>query len=318
MRWSALLVVLAVAQPALAETKADALFKKGKQQLAEKKYSLACVTFEKVDRLDPGIGAKLNVAKCYEEWGKLAKAYRWYSDAEKMADESSDKRGPKIKELLEALDSDIPRLTIKLPPKVEPAGLTVKLDGAVVAADAFGSEQRVDPGSHVIEYEANGEKKSKTVPLERGGSTEVTLEIPKRVVKPKVDPIVVIPPKTEPRPEPPSRARLIAGIAIGSAGVAALGVAGYLTLDARGSYNDALATHCMGSTNMCSDEGVRITGDARGRANTATVIAIIGAAAVAGGVVLFVTAPKRRPETMVYLAPAIGSDGGGIVLGGGF
>jgi len=318
MRWSALLVVLAVAQPALAETKADALFKKGKQQLADKKYSLACVTFEKVDRLDPGIGAKLNVAKCYEEWGKLAKAYRWYSDAEKMADESSDKRRPKIKELLETLDSDVPRLTIKLPPGVEPAGLKAKLDGAAVEADAFGSEQRVDPGSHVIEYEANGEKKSKTVPLERGGSTEVTLEIPKRVVKPKADPIVVIPPKTAP-PKPPSRARLIAGIAIGSAGVAALGVSGYLTLDARSAYNDALATHCMGSTNMCSDEGVRITGDARSRANTATVIAVIGAAAVAGGVVLFVTAPKRRSnEAMVYLAPAIGSDGGGIVLGGGF
>ena len=82
-------LVLAAA-PALAETKADQLFKKGKKLLADKKYAEACATFEKVDKLDPAIGAKLNVAKCFEEWGKLAIAYRWYAEAEKLAKDTND------------------------------------------------------------------------------------------------------------------------------------------------------------------------------------------------------------------------------------
>ena len=46
---------------AFAESKVDALFKQGKEQLAAKKYAEACATFEEVDKLEPGIGAKLNV-----------------------------------------------------------------------------------------------------------------------------------------------------------------------------------------------------------------------------------------------------------------
>ena len=42
--------------------RADQLFKKGKKLLAEKKYAEACGAFEQSDRIDPEIGAKLNVA----------------------------------------------------------------------------------------------------------------------------------------------------------------------------------------------------------------------------------------------------------------
>ena len=43
-----------------AAAQADQLFKKGKRLLAQKKYPEACAAFEQSDRLDPGIGAKLN------------------------------------------------------------------------------------------------------------------------------------------------------------------------------------------------------------------------------------------------------------------
>jgi hypothetical protein len=322
VRLGVLIAVLACAQPALAETKADTLFKKGKKLLAEKKYAEACAAFEKVDGLDPGIGAKLNVAKCFEEWGKLAKAYRWYEDAAKMATSTSDKRAGKIKELVDALDPDVPRLTIKLPDGVDAAGIKVTLDGAPFDTSTFGKEQRVDPGPHVIDYKAGDGKKTKTVPLERGGTTEVTLEVPKRKLEPKVEPKVE--PK-EPIEQPipaatqPSNTRKIVGIGATGAGVIALGVSGYLALDARSKYNDALSTHCSGAKNMCDDEGIKLTADSRSRANTATVIAVVGAVFVTAGVVLWVTAPKQESNAhALYVAPSIGRDGGGIVFGGGF
>lgn len=325
MKLLAMLLVLACAHPALAETKADALFKKGKKQLAEKRYAEACATFEKVDNLDPGIGAKLNVAKCYEEWGKLARAYRWYADAEKMATDTNDKRGPKIKELIDTLSPDVPRLTIKLPDGADVLKASVTLDGETVAASAFGKEQRVDPGPHVIAYQVNGEKKTKTVPLERGGDTEVTLEIPKgKPTKVEPDPggggntgkRGPPPPVVEPAP---SNTRKIAAIALTGAGVLGFGIAGYLALDARSTYNDALARHCGGAKNMCDPAGNSITDASRSRANKATLIAIVGAAAVAGGVVLYVTAPKAHGDThAMYLAPSVSHEGGGVVFGGGF
>ncbi len=318
------LVVLALllASPAaLADKKsdADALFKKAKKLHADKKYADACPMFEKSDALDSGIGAKLNVARCYEDWGMLARAHRWYTDAAAMARDASDKRAPKIRELIDALDPDVPRLTVKAPVDADAKKLEIKVDGKPVEA---GKEMRVDPGPHEITWLVAGTKKSKTIAMERGGERELTLD-----AKPSGDKVVTTtPPAIAERPiDPPrtnpGRTRRIIGVSIGAVGLVGLGVASYLTLDARSSYNDALDTHCMGAKDMCSDEGLRITGDARSQANTATIITVASLVAVVGGVVLYLTAPKGRSKessTALYVAPVIGSERAGIVLGAGF
>jgi hypothetical protein len=326
------LLVLVFASTAHAD-KADALFKKAKKQLAEKRYPEACATFEQVDKLDPGIGAKLNVGKCYEEWGKLALAYRWYTDAETMATAAKDDRAAKIHALAEELDTNVPRMTLKIPDGADPDIVeTVTLDGKPVSEAVFGIEQRVDPGAHVIELTIDGKVKKKVVPVERGGSSEISLDIPKGTGKkgdgwkakkrapngeePKPDPdkpIVVTPPA-------PGRNQRIAGIVVGASGVVAIGIAGGITLSARGKYKDALSAHCMGSTSMCDDEGVEITHDARHTANIATVVTIIGGAAVIGGVVLYLTAPKggRVEEHALRITPAVGADGASVILDGRF
>ena len=320
MRLAVIAAVVLASSPAVAETKADALFKKGKKLLADKKYAEACATFEKVDKLEPAIGAKLNVAKCFEEWGKLALAYRWYVDAERQAKDTNDKRADKIKELVEALDADVPRLTILLPDGIDAAQVTVTLDGKPV--EIFGAEIRVDPGRHSIQYDiAGGKKKKKDVPsLDRGASTEVTLvDIVNREKPPEPEPEVKpLPTVVEPKPSTgnPGKQRRLAGLIVGGAGVLGLGIAGFITLDARSSYNDALDAHCMGQKDMCSDEGVQLTNDARGRGNIATGVTILGLAAIAGGVVLYVTAPKTERST--YIAPTAGRDGAGVVIGGSF
>ena len=313
MRLVAIVAVLACATPALAETKAEALFKKGKKLLAEKQYAEACTAFEKSDKLDPGIGAKLNAARCFEEWGKLSRAYRWYSDAESMAKEAKDDRAAQIRQLIEVLDPEVPRLTITLPEGTDVAKVRVKLDGTALKGSELGSELRVDPGPHEIEYRVNGATRKKTVPLERGGSSEIALELESATAAKPTDASEPDPAAPTTVDEHPGRGRRIAGLAIASAGAIGLGIAGYVTLDARSSYNDALAAHCMGVTNMCNAAGLELTHDARSRANTATVIAILGGVAIAGGVVLYVTAPKRT-----YIAPSAERSGGGVVFGGTF
>ena len=316
----ALLLLALVAGTAHAESKADKLFAKGKKLLAQKKYQEACAAFEQSDQLDPGIGTKLNVARCFEEWGKIASALRWYQDAEQMAKDHKDPRAEKIKGLEEAIDSDVPRLTIKSGDSADTAGLT--LDGAATKVNVA---LPVDPGPHELVWTTSaGEKKSKSVPLERGGSSEVKVDLPKKKKKPKGDkrgeevedekpPVVA---------EGDGRSQRLAGLVVGGAGVVAVGVASVLTVQARSKYNDALATHCMNDRTMCDDVGLASTADARHRANISTGIAIVGVAAIGTGVILYLIAPHGTPaaksEHAFYLVPEVDGDGATVLLGGRF
>lgn len=322
-------LVVAIA-PAHADnaSKADALFKRGKKLLADKEYSDACPTFEDVDKLDPGIGAKLNVAKCYEEWGRLATAYRWYEEAIATATSSKDERLPKIKQLAEDLDINVPRVTIKVPDGANPDIVaTITLDGKPVVASKLNTEMRVDPGPHRVEFVVDGQKDTKMAPVERGGSAEITLDIPKGAGRPKQTAKKRIQIDAEPVEEPvenPGRGRRILGLSVAGGGAVALGVAGVLTLTARSKYNKAIDDHCMGDPQSCDDTGLDITQSARTRANVATIVTIGGAVLVGAGIVLYLTAPDGGGESgeseanALYLAPSVGADGGTLVLGGRF
>ncbi len=92
----------------------------------------------------------------------------------------------------------------------------------------------------------------------------------------------------------PGQGRRIASFALMGAGALSMGVSGYLALGARGDYRSALDAHCMGAKDMCDDEGLKLTQDARSRANLGTVFALVGVAMVGGGVVLYLTSPSAR------------------------
>lgn len=317
--------------------KADALFKQGKKFMGEKRYADACAAFEKSNMLDPGIGTQLNIAKCYEDWGKIGRAFLAYRDAEKMAKDAADSREAKIHELVEGLDSQAPRLTIKLPKDAKVDGLKVTLDGDMVAT--FGEPFVIDPGPHTIEYSLpSGAKKSRVVPVERGGDSEVTLDVPKAGPKPdtkpdlkpaakpdtKPDATPDVKPEGEAPPAVPGRNQRLGGLVIGGAGVIAIGVSSIMTLSARSQYNDAIDAHCGGSKTTCDDNGLMLTHDARSTANTATFIFIAGTAAVAGGVALYVLAhkgeapPTASAQRSRYVVPAVSPTSAGVVFGGRF
>lgn len=304
--------------------KTDKLFQKAKKLHADKKFADACPTYEQVDQMDPAVGSKLNVAKCYEDWGRLATAYAWYDQADKMATAANDERAPKIKELIEELDVNVPRMTLKIPEDADPDVIdTITLDGKPLPGGWLNTQQRIDPGPHVIEFVVNGQKKKKMAPVERGGESEISLDIPKGTGKPRPKPDdKVKPPIVE--PADPGKTRRYLGIGVGGAGVVAVGVAMVVTLSARSDYKAALTEHCMGSTSGCNETGFQITRDARSTANVATVITVIGLAAIGGGAALYFTAPKapagteKPPEKQVYVSPTFDATGGGFVVGGTF
>src|ERR1044071_392900 len=112
-----LVALVALAAPAHADNKdkADALFKQGKKHMQDKHYADACEAFEKSNKLDAQIGTQLNIGKCYEEWGKIGRAFLAYQAAEKQAKEAKDSREAKIHELIAALEPKVPHLMIRQP-----------------------------------------------------------------------------------------------------------------------------------------------------------------------------------------------------------
>ncbi len=322
---SSMILVAALGSTATAD-KADKLFQKAKKLHGEKKFAEACPTYEAVDKTDPAIGSKLNTAKCYEDWGRLATAYNWYLQAEKMATEAKDDRAAKIRGLIEELDMNVPRMTIKIPDGADPDVVdTLTLDGQPVPEEWHNTQQRIDPGPHVIEFVVDGEKKKKLAPVERGGESELSLDIPKGVGKKPRKKKGDLDAAVAAESSDPGKTRRYLAYGLGGVGLAAIGVASYMTLSARGDYNDALAEHCMGSTSGCNATGYAITRDARRTANISTVITLAGVAAIAGGAVLYFTAPKAPratekapPVQAVYVTPMIDATGGGFVVGGAF
>jgi tetratricopeptide (TPR) repeat protein len=319
-----ILAILAVASVAHAgdKDKADSLFKHGKRLMEEKKYAEACEKFEESMKLDPQIGTELNVGRCYEEWGKLGRAFKSYKAAEKMAKDASDTRATKIDELVQQLDAQVPRLTLHVPADADTSSVT--LDGAPV--ESFTDAIVVDPGPHKVAYtNADGAKKSKVVPIERGGSSEINLDLPLKT-KPKEKGVVdVVGPKGPPFTQPlgarsdPGRGYRLGAYALGGAGVVAIGVSTYLTVSAKSKYNDALKSHCGGMTNGCDDIGLKDTHDARHQANLATGVFVGGAVAIAGGVVLYLLAPKaEKRDEAAYIVPSVSPDSAGVVFGGSF
>ncbi|HEY5949962.1 MAG TPA: hypothetical protein VIV40_30920, partial [Kofleriaceae bacterium] len=260
-----------------------------------------------------------------EEWGKIGRAYLAYQAAEKQARDAKDTREPKIHELVVNLEPSVPHLTLKIP-KDAPPDLKVTLDSHPV--DTFNDAMVVDPGPHLIEWSVKGSaKKNKVVPIDRGGDSEVSLDMPAATgaAKPVDKPIDAGGGKTadKPSPTPPGRNMRLGGLALGGAGVIAIGVSSYMALSARSKYNDALDMYCNGMSNMCDMTGLEETHDARSTANKATIVFVVGVALVGGGAALYFLAPKgpapaaaTEEQSSFYLTPAVSPDAVGVVFGG--
>jgi tetratricopeptide (TPR) repeat protein len=304
---------IAVADKVKDRDRADVLFKQGKRLMTEQRYADACAAFEESFQLDPAIGTELNTARCYEQWGKLARAYRAYVHAEDMAKQANDARTAKIHELVAGIEKDVPRLTIQLPQGAPSTDVRVTLDGTPLGATDLGKPQLVDPGPHMIEYQTGNEpKRNQVVPLERGGDSKVTLEST-NVGNPDDD-------GAAHSLSDPGRKRRLVGYGVAGAGGVLVGVSAYLALSARSQYNDALASHCMHKASTCDQQGLAATHDARHEANIATVVFLLGTAAIGGGVALYVTAPHTpaRGEHALRVTPVAHPGGGELVLGGVF
>ncbi len=113
-----------------------------------------------------------------------------------------------------------------------------------------------------------------------------------------------------------------AGIVVGSVGIVLLGVGTAFGFVAK-SKNDDSNAQCSGSA--CTARGLELTDSARSAATVSTITFVVGGAAVAGGILLYVLAPRgssstsaSRTRDRLRVTPVFSAAGAGLSVGGGF
>lgn len=290
--------------PTPEKLRADKLFEDGRRYLTAKEYALACTAFEQSHQADPAIGTLLNIALCYEEWGKLAAAYRAYVEAEKLAQARADDREKGARQKIDELSPRVPHLTVTIPADTDVA-MIFTFDGKDITRTELTTEMLLEAGKHVIEAKMTGRPtKTTEVVLRQGERRVIDIEVPRREIKTIV------------RQGPRKKTRLYAGLAVGGAGVIAMGLASVIAFGARSEYADAIIDCPAG---VCqSRASFEATQDARSKANLMTFVGAGGLALAGVGVFLFITSKGDRIEEKIttVMSPVVGPDSVGIMVRG--
>ncbi len=324
----ALVASLAVAGAARADepghrdpAAAEALWQEGRALRAAGKIAAACPKFEASYRLDPALGALLNLASCHELEGRIGTAWAEYKDAEEQADRAGDKKRIAFaKKHADALELRVPRLEIVA--ASPPEGLVVTRDGHALAAGALGTMLPVDPGVHTVEARAPGRIGWKRkIELLAGERQTIDVPVLAREPTPEVAPVAVAPPSQAPAealppPPPSSNGARTAGFVLGGVGVAGLAlgaIVGLLTGSAAASARDRCPN------DACGAAGLADVDRAKTYAWVSDVGFVAGGAALVTGVVLIVTArPKPRATSDLSFTPLVGPGGAGLGARGSF
>lgn len=318
----AVIVVLAVAGSAAAQSKtiAEQLFNEARDLAKADKWAEACPKFEASFKQDPALGTRLNLATCYVHIGKLATAWGLYREAVDLATKAGDaKRSDYAQKQALILEPRLPKLAITLPPK-PPTGLTVQRDGAPVNTAELGLALYIDPGVHEVTASAPGFATFSQQVTTVEGKTAI-LAIPELTLKPEQTKRITNPEQTVVDTTPVSPMRRYVGLGIGGAGIVAAGVG--LIIGSQAISANKKAKDLCGDNLVCSaenfDEGQKAVRDGRSKATISTVLVIAGGAAVAAGVVVYLTAPRARERTTALrLVPVIDDTSARIGLTGTF
>ncbi len=315
------------------EAAATALFDEGRKLMGERRWSEACPKLAESQRLAPSGGTLLNLADCYEHTGQTASAWAAWKDVAARAN-AAGKADVEKRALARAaaLDASLARLTIAVDPGSDVAGLEVKRDGVAVGHAEFGAAIPVDPGPHVVEASAPNKKplslRVDVAPKQTDARVPLALEdAPAPAPAPVPAGVSGAPAPGEtgaaPAAGPPATAggsgMRTAGIIVGLAGLAGVGVGTAFGLVAMSKNNDALQPQNCRTQSLCTPAGLSLTSDAKNAATVSDIGFVAGGLLVATGAVLVLVAPSSSaPSTGLRVTPLVAASGGGIAVDGGW
>lgn len=284
------------------------LFEEGRALAKDGKYEEACAKFEKSLALDRAPGTLLNYGDCHEHLGHLGLAWRLYDEAARASDkEKNADRAKYARERAQALVPKTSTVVVRLAQKdVATVSLTINGEAAQPAAEV---REVVDPGDVTVEVNAPGFAGYKKT--ERGeAGLKLVFDVPPLAATGGGGEGGVVIGTTERR-----HSRVVAAYTLGGVGAASLVTGIIIGLTARSRYNAEFDNgNCVkGSPPMCIPTGRDNQNDAIALANIGTVFGVGGLALLAGGAVVFLTAPRD-----VVVIPTATAQAGGLAVVGRF
>ncbi|HYQ14521.1 MAG TPA: hypothetical protein VEQ58_02150 [Polyangiaceae bacterium] len=291
---------------------ASRLFDEGSKLMASGQASAACGKYAESKRLDPQLGTLLYLGECYAKVGKTASAWVSFKEADDIAAQRRDPRAAKIRERLANVEKTLSNLVIVVADD-EPADLEVRQDGALVGRAAWGTPLPIDPGEHEITATSASTKPRTVQALVEKEPRTVTVTLPpleylpKPPVAPEAKPEPVVAAASTPRADHRSwltQHQKTLALVAGGVGVVGVGVGTAFGLMAKSTYDDS-AADC--DHDVCGRVGHEHRQSAFTQANVATAAFGVGAAALIGGTVLWLTAPRAEPQRKATLVlPVVG------------
>jgi hypothetical protein len=304
---------------------ATLLYDEASKLMAAGKTEQACPKFAESQRLDPQLGTMLHLADCEQKIGHTASAWANFREAAEIAAHRSDAREKTARARAAALEPTLSKLVIDVAPAAKASALKVERDGVVVGSPLWGTAVPVDPGPHAVTASADGKKTwTGTVTVAAGGQTA-------SISVPELEPEASAARPAVPSPVPAAAASVsttadtssssggglpTAALVVGGAGVVGIGVGVAFMLKSSSARQEA--------TDLCGGDAENCTGlskkpqvdDLDHAANRDKMIGIaglaVGGAALATGVVLFVTS-KKPAATEAFVRPTIAPGGLGLV-----
>jgi len=345
-RWFALGALLlgpsrASAQPAPPPTRdpaaAEVLFHKGLEYLKVDDWKNACPQFNASMRLDPSVGTQVNIARCADHDGLLARAWAEFKKAKVLNQETPGARRDQLDSFIDSeiarLEPRIPWITVRVSPR--PAGLIVERDGASVPIEGLDQRVPIEPGEHTVSAAAPGHRRAtQKITIAEGQQKEVVLALvvdPGAVVEP---PVPKLPPPRDGGHEGeqgPSVLLIVGGVlsGVGALSLATAAITGGLAYSARGTLDDLVASgQCTESPSgdqiSCSSQARAESHDAIARgeplALASTVTLFAGAAIAATGLTLIIVGVTQSKSSEAVreaaIVPLILPGGGGVAIGG--
>jgi hypothetical protein len=328
-------LTLAMASPSFAQQSdaaiATELFNAGRDAMWVGDFAAACPKLTESARLDPKVGTLAKLAECEEKLGHLATARGRWQQALNLARSTSDERAPLVETELARIDRIVPKLSLALS-GAAPPGLTVRVDDVDLGPGSLGVPLPVDPGKHTVAASAPGKKAWSLVVETRSDGAVVPVAIPdlapqETPATPTAAPAATsaLPPTALPASEekPASSSssplRLI-GLATAGAGLVAIGVGTAFGVVAKSKLDSSNQPGGCGgpSGNDCPGSSYKTRNDARSAGNLSTAFFVVGGVLAAGGVTLWLVAPRRDAprSARIHAAPSLGPGFAGVGLHG--
>ena len=294
---------------------AQGLYESAAALMKAGKPAEACPKLEESQRLDPAMGTQFFLAVCYESTGRPTSAWSLFLEVATAAKADGNAvRETTARSRAAALEPKLPRLAVSVAEAdTGLPGLTVVRDGVVLKAVAWGSAIPVDLGDHTVRATATGKVPWETTVTVRELGQKLDVAVPPLADAPAAQGAVPLDaPRGGERHALP--AQRVAGLVVGGAGVAGLVAGGVLGLMTRSAWNHAVAA-CPAQAACRADAHDQST-RALSLATGSTVVFAAGGAAVAAGLVLWLTTPSPKRAARLQVAPF--AAGAGVLASGSF